>query len=266
MTKEPPSRLAATRVAWALHSGEYPHGPVKARNGDDADLRVENLIEVVRGPTKFASAAGGKRSSLERRAETDKAFIAAMRDNPQASIAQISRLVGMSEPCVCVRLAKLEAASLTCGPRCQAAERWRLSEEGRRVAGLSALFLDELDRELMQIVARMSSMTTSLIAAHAGTNEPRARRRLKRLAEQGLAWRDHKGRWRATAARLKALGEVPAPVARWLSPEAVSAAQARDVVDRRNAGMSRAEPSRHGREARMRMEAAQRGHRLAAAE
>ena len=40
----------------------------------------------------------------------------------------------------------------------------------------------------------------------------------------------------------------------------------KDVLDRCTAGMTRAERSRQGREARMRMEAAQRGHRLATAE
>jgi hypothetical protein len=37
-------RIAASRVAWVLATGQWPSGPVLPRNGVDDDLRFENLI------------------------------------------------------------------------------------------------------------------------------------------------------------------------------------------------------------------------------
>ena len=38
-------RFIASRVAWLLHNGQWPLGPVEHRNGDDFDFSEENLIE-----------------------------------------------------------------------------------------------------------------------------------------------------------------------------------------------------------------------------
>ena len=58
-----PRRIAASRVAWCLSAGEWPRGQVRARNGDEGDLRAENLVVVKRG----VNPAAVGRSSLERR-------------------------------------------------------------------------------------------------------------------------------------------------------------------------------------------------------
>ena len=62
-------RIAATRIAWVLAAGQRPRGVVRARNGIDDDLRFDNLILTERGPRPFTKSAGGKASSLERRAK-----------------------------------------------------------------------------------------------------------------------------------------------------------------------------------------------------
>jgi hypothetical protein len=224
-------------------------------------LRGED--EAKRGPNPFTNGKGGKRSSLrsDRRRVHHHHAGQSRRDGrtdqpPRRHVAPLH-----------MRAARqVRGSGAHVRSQVRRATALGLSDEGRRIAELGAVMLDEFDRDLMEIVPRPTPMTTPMLAAHAGTNVPRALHRLKRLAEQEVVWRDQKDRWRATAAGLKALGEPPPPApARWLILAAISAAEARDVLDRRTAGMTRAERSRHGRAARMRMEASQRGHPWSAA-
>ena len=49
-------RIAALRVAWMLATGAPPKGTVRARNGDDRDLRPENLILTPKRPSLTPNA------------------------------------------------------------------------------------------------------------------------------------------------------------------------------------------------------------------
>ena len=65
------ARVGALRVAWALATGEWPKGTVRARNADERDARPENLIVTKHGRDPFGEisgkhAEGGKASSLAR--------------------------------------------------------------------------------------------------------------------------------------------------------------------------------------------------------
>ncbi len=62
------------------------------------------------------------------------------------------------KPCACVRLAKLAEKGLACGPRCNAAERWRLSQAGQELAAGGQLLIDERDREVLVAAARAVMM------------------------------------------------------------------------------------------------------------
>ena len=55
-------RIAASRIAWALATGQWPKGVVRARNGIDDDLRFDNLILTERGPRPFTKSR--RRQSL----------------------------------------------------------------------------------------------------------------------------------------------------------------------------------------------------------
>ena len=118
-------RIAASRIAWALATGEWPKGVVRHRNGDEGDCRQENLLLTRHGRDPFGAISnkhskGGRASSLaERRARTTT-LVRTLADHPGATVPQISRLVGSSVSCTCTRLGKLSDMGLTCGPKCDA--------------------------------------------------------------------------------------------------------------------------------------------------
>ena len=70
-------RIAATRIAWALHYGQWPSGQVKTKNGAD-DFRRENLQLIQRGVNPAAIG----RSSLARRSEVDSTLIKTLAGHP----------------------------------------------------------------------------------------------------------------------------------------------------------------------------------------
>jgi hypothetical protein len=70
-------RIAASRIAWALHYREWPTGPVRPKNGDPDDLRADNLVQTRHGAHR-PNAAGGRASSLERRHATNAALLSAL--------------------------------------------------------------------------------------------------------------------------------------------------------------------------------------------
>ena len=127
-------RIAALRVAWALATGEWPRGVVKARDGNDNNCRFDNLILTRAGPRPFDWGKGGEASSLERRAKATTTLIRTLADHPGATVPQLSKLMGSSAPCVCARLGKLSDMGLTCGPKCDARARWDLTDQGRQLA------------------------------------------------------------------------------------------------------------------------------------
>ena len=176
-------RFAAGRIAWAIAVGEWPKGVVKARNGVDDDLRPENLIVVKAGARPFDQGKGGMASSLERRSQTSTALLRALAENPDATVPQLSQLVGRSESCCCVRLAKLEAQGLTCSPKCQAHIRWQLSQTGKALAMNGQPLIDDTGRDILTIMARAPVRQLEL-ARRLGVCSLTAKRRLGMLIEQ----------------------------------------------------------------------------------
>ena len=173
-------RMSALRVAWILATGAHPVGVVEARNGNEADLSPANLIERSRGWRRF-----GGLSRAQRRA-SDAAVLAAMRDDPNASIAQLSALVGSDTPCVCRRLVKLAEAGLTCGPMCVPSLRWHLTGKGAEIAASERPMLDDLDRDILRTIAQRDHIAAASVARRVEGKEMTARRRLRSLAERGL--------------------------------------------------------------------------------
>src|SRR5579871_5595915 len=74
-------RIAAPRLAWALATGEWAHGPVRLRD-EHAGYGAENLVLLRRGQNPFAVG----RASLIRRAERDVALLKAVAENPDATV------------------------------------------------------------------------------------------------------------------------------------------------------------------------------------
>jgi DNA-binding Lrp family transcriptional regulator len=221
-------RFAAGRIAWAIAVGEWPKGVVKARNGVDDDLRLENLILTKRGPRPFDQGKGGMASSLERRSQTGTALLMALAENPDATVPQLSQLVGRSESCCCIRLAKLEAQGLTCSPKCQAHIRWQLSQTGKALAMNGQPLIDDTGRDILTIIARAPVRQLEL-ARRLGVCSLTAKRRLGMLIEQGLI-DVNASRYAITSGGRAALGDAaPKP---WLRSEAISAAAASDVQRR----------------------------------
>ena len=143
-------RIVASKAVWIVATGELPHGVVKPRDGDEHDLRESNLIEVRRGPKPFDQAKGGKASSLDHRAKMTTTLINALAANPGSTVPQLSRLVGSSSSCTCVRLSKLADAGLCIGPRCDSRARWDLSERGRELAAsTNPVVPDQRDRDIL---------------------------------------------------------------------------------------------------------------------
>ena len=58
-------RIAAGRIGWAISTGEWPRGSIKARDGNERDLRPANLIQVRHGRDPFG-AISDKRDGNER--------------------------------------------------------------------------------------------------------------------------------------------------------------------------------------------------------
>jgi hypothetical protein len=56
-------RVPASRIAWCLSCGEWPKGIVRARDGEERNLRPENLILIERGPRPFTNSQVRRASS-----------------------------------------------------------------------------------------------------------------------------------------------------------------------------------------------------------
>ena len=224
-------RFTATRVAWALSTGEWPNGVVHVRDGDERNLRASNLVLTKRGPRPFVQSAGGKGSSLERRTQADAALLSALAEHQGAlTVPQLSISVGRSAPCCCVRLAKLERNGLVCGPHCNARKHWNLTEAGKAVASSSApLIPDDTDKRILGALA-LASMRLVRLAAEVGCCNFTIRRRINTLIERGAVEIDESRRFQISAKGRDFLGDDIPP--RWLDPRRISAAAAKDVAER----------------------------------
>jgi DNA-binding Lrp family transcriptional regulator len=236
-------RIAAPRLAWALASGEWPHSTVKLRD-DHAGYGAENLVLLRRGQNPFAVG----KASLIRRAERDVALLKAVAENPDATLPVLSRHVGSSASCVCVRLGKLADHGLCEGPKCDPRVRWQLTPARRELAARSQPPLDDTDLDILRAVARGPRTSITLAAAIASVGAGTASRRLKMLKAAGLV--SNGDRYSLTDAGRAALGDEPAPKREpWVKVAAISAASARDVRERRNDDLPSWERSRRISEA-----------------
>jgi predicted transcriptional regulator len=233
-------RFAVQRIAWVVHFGAWPKGIVRLRS-DGGGYGADNLIETRRGQNPFAVG----RASLIRRAERDASLLQAMvKLNGEATVPTISRLAGMGSTCVCMRLSALADKGLCAGPKCDARARWDLTERGREVATANAVVLDDRDRDILTVIARVPAGIAA-IAKRTNVCQPTARRRIDRLVEHGLAAATGK-RYTATEQGLRALGPASRPEP-WVRVERVSAALAPDVQARHGQTvLSRSDAARLG--------------------
>jgi hypothetical protein len=228
-------RVVASRVAWCLSAGKWPRGPVLPRNGDPNDMRAENLIETRHGRDPFGAISGkhskgGKRSALHERQASDAALLRTLAEHQGAlTVPQLSQSLGQSAPCCCVRLARLERGGLVCGPHCNARRRWNLTAKGEALAAAPVpVVLDDLDKRVLQIVARSPCRLVKIVA-HTGICRLTARRRVNLMVERKLI--EAQGRkFSITDAGLVALG--PSAPKRWINTAAISAVSARDMQAR----------------------------------
>jgi DNA-binding IclR family transcriptional regulator len=227
-------RVLATRIAWALASGEWPDGVVRCRNGVDDDLRAENLLVTKRGPRPFTMSIGGRASALVHRSEADRAMLAALAEHEGSlTVPQLSESVGQSAPCCCHRLAKLEKRGLVCGPHCDARRRWNLTPAGQALAAAALPVLDDTDRDILTIIVRQPAKLMAL-ARQIGCCALTAKRRLGLMIERGLV-KVANATFSITDAGISALGDgAPKRPELWVRPETVSAALSRDVHERQH--------------------------------
>lgn len=256
-------RIAASRIAWAVHTGEWPKGIVLERNGDPADFRPDNLILTRAGAKPFTQSRGGGASSLEEKARADRALIEAMAEHPEVSIVRLSTLTGTSEPCVCHRLQRFSEMGLCHGPMCVPGRAWVLSEQGKALAASPQHIPDGLDTDILTVVAS-GPMRQLQLARRLGVASLTVKRRIARLIEAGMITTDSERRFLISGSGVTMLGGAPAPkVEPWLKTTSISAAAAKDVRERLESqsvdDRSRFERSRQGGMARQRaMETARR--------
>ena len=243
-------RLIAARAAWAIAVGEWPHGIVRHRDGDEHNFSADNLLLVRRGHNPFSTGT----SSLKRRGEVDSTLIRTLAEHPGATLPQLSQLVGATTSCCCTRLKRMENGGLTCSPKCQARLRWDLTPQGQALlAAAIPLPLDDRDRGILAALAR-SPMRQLQVVRAVGCCSLTAKRRLALLVERSLVVRDARNRYAATDQGRQALGDDatqrPEP---WVRPELVSAANARDVRERGDDDRTRLQKSQHASNARLKV-------------
>jgi predicted ArsR family transcriptional regulator len=231
-------RIALLRIAHVVAFDEWPKGQVQPIDGDEWNGAPENL-RVIRRAQNPASVGA---SSLERRQAVDAALLVALAGHPDASVARLGELVGLSESGASTRLTKLERRGLTQSPQCVPGRWWALTAQGRAIAAGRPI-IDDLDREFLRIVARSPSRLTAL-KLWTGSCALTVRRRLDRLAERGLVV-ESDGRFGITDRGRSLLGDqCPS---KWVKPEVVAASLAKDVTERRSLDvMSRSEAARLG--------------------
>jgi hypothetical protein len=219
-------RVLATRIAWVLACGAWPSGIVRLRDGDESNFSAANLIVVKRGQNPFSVGT----SSLKRRAEVDSTLIKTLAAHPGATLPMLSQLIGAGESCCCTRLGRLEKRGLTCSPRCQARLRWDLTPAGRELATSASLPLDDMDQRILGVLV-LKPLRQLELARRVGCCSLTAKRRINLLIDKNMV-EAHDGRFSITDEGRRALGDAAPQHQPWIRPETVSAAMARDVVQR----------------------------------
>lgn len=112
--------------------------------------------------------------------------------------------------------------------------------------------LDGLDTDILTMIAS-GPLRQLQLARRLGVASLTVKRRVTRLVSAGMVSTDTARRFCITKTGVAALGgDTPSPkVEPWLKVSAVSAASARDVVERNNDDRSVWAKSRHGTEARV---------------
>jgi hypothetical protein len=226
-------RVSALRIAWAIHANEWPRGVVRLRSDGDGYLE-SNLLLTPANRDPFSGAIsgkhsrGGKASALHERANAATTLLQTLSAHPGSTLPQISKLVGSSKSCTCVRLSKLADAGICIGPKCDARARWDLSQKGRELAARTIVVLDDLDHDILRIIARSQTKLMKIVA-QTGVCRLTARRRVNLMVERKLIESDGR-RFSITDEGRKARGDAaPQP---WVRPEAVAASLSRDVRTR----------------------------------
>ena len=255
-------RLALLKAAFIAQTGEYPCGPVKTKNANGQDCRLANLTVAPYGAHK-PQANAGRSSSLERRQATNAALLSALAERANPTLSELSAVVGLSEGRVSTRLGKLADAGFCVSPMCVPGRAWALTDAGRKLAtSANPMVIDDLDRAVLRVIARSPSRLVA-VAQQVEVCHFTARRRLDRLAEHGMAKADEHRRYIATTAGIAALPDIPP---RWLDPQRISAAAARDVVERQGReridDRTNAMKSQHASRARLKAVAAARMNRV----
>jgi hypothetical protein len=220
-------RIAASRIAWCLSSGEWPRGQVRARDGDENNLRPANLIVTQRG--KNPAAIGT--SSLARRRAVDAKLIEALASHPDASVARLAELAGLTESGACARLGTLAAKGLAASPMCIPGRAWALTAKGQAVATGERPLIDDLDRKVLAALA-LTSMGSVKLARRVEICPPTIRRRARLLVERGLVFGDPRKFYTLTQQGRQAVGDDMPVRQPWIDPRVISAATARDVLSR----------------------------------
>ena len=222
-------RIGLLRAAWAISAGAYPAGAVVPRDGNPWNASPRNL-EVVPACSHKPQSGAGRASSLVRRQEADAKLIEALA-GPDASLAALSRQVGLSEGRVSTKLTRLAAKGLAISPMCVPGRSWALTAAGRGIAAAAVpVLIDDLERRILGALAA-TSMGIMKLSRRAGTCPLTIRRRLGLLIGRGLVFADPRRFYSLTPAARGALGDASLPP-RWVRVEAVSAASAPDVQRR----------------------------------
>jgi hypothetical protein len=220
-------RIALLRIAHVLAFGEWPNGQVQPVDGDEWNGAPSNLRVIRRGQNPAAMGA----SSLVRRAERGHALIMALAAHPDASVAHLGEIVGLSESGACARLGKLAKAGVCISPQCIPGRSWMLSQKGRQFAKASnPVFLDDLDHAILSALA-VTPLRQLALSRRLETCSLTIKRRTGLLISRGLVRQAAPRQpFSITDAGGQALGDA-APT-RWFNAAKVSAALARDVVQR----------------------------------
>ncbi len=221
-------RVGLLRAAWILHHGGYPTGAVQPRDGNPWNAAPENLEVAPHGSHKPWERAGGP--SLERRAEVDRALLAAMATSEGVSLAELAELAGIAEGRVSVKLNRLAEKGLAQSPQCTPGRSWCLTAQGLELARSERPLLDDLDRRVLE--ALRIPMGYAKLSRRLEICQLTAKRRVNLLVRRGLALADLRGFYLLTSAGREALGSDAQPPPCWVKPEAVAAANSKDVLRR----------------------------------
>jgi DNA-binding Lrp family transcriptional regulator len=165
---------------------------------------------------------------LERRRAVDAKLIEALAGHPEASVARLGELAGLTESGASARLGKLAAKGLAASPMCIPGRAWALTEEGRRHAG-DHVVLDQRDHDILAALA-LTAMGAMKLARRVEVCPMTIRRRVRSLVENGLVFADPRRFYAVTDAGRQALGGAVPP--RWVDLDRLRASLAKDVQAR----------------------------------